>query len=349
MTLRVTFASYDDSPPLGGQGVMLQGMRAALKRRGVLTHTVAGRGDHAVRYPTVLRRAPLDLSLYLNQHPSMLMRGSPDVVHAHGGPGGVLLLRRPRVPLVYTAHHTYAQAHPRGSAWRLPAPLEARSYRLATMVLPVSPSTAAAVRAMGIPSSRIEVVPPGVDVPEADDAAREAARVLFVGRLRRDKGVLDAIDVMRALVEERADVRGVVIGDGALADEVRARVGREPRIEIRGAADASEVKREYARASLLLVPSRYEGLGLVALEGQAAGTPVVGYDVDGLRHAVVDGGVLVPAGDAEALRAAAVALLQDDARRRELGERGRAFVRERHSWDRTAERLEQIYAALAHA
>ena len=54
---RVTFATYDDTPPLGGQGVMLQGMRAALEERGVDTATVSGRGEHAIRYPRVTGRA----------------------------------------------------------------------------------------------------------------------------------------------------------------------------------------------------------------------------------------------------------------------------------------------------
>ena len=60
--MRVTFASYDDDPPLGGQGVLLHGMRAALERRDIDVATVSGRGDHAIHYPRVTRRAPLDLS-----------------------------------------------------------------------------------------------------------------------------------------------------------------------------------------------------------------------------------------------------------------------------------------------
>ena len=345
---RVTFATYDDTPPLGGQGVVLEGMRAALQRRGVFVHCISGRGEHAIPYRRVTGRAPLDLSLHLNLHPSVLTRERPDVVHAFGGPGGVILLRRINAPLVYTAHHTYAQAHARSSPYRLPAPLEARSYRLAAMVLTVSPSTANAVRAMGIPPAKIEVMPPGIDIVDSNDTARDAKRVLFVGRLRADKGVLDALDVMCSLVREH-DANGVIIGDGPLVDGVRRRIQTEPRITHHGAADRRTLADHYAHASVLLMPSRYEGLGLVALEAQAAGTPVVGYDVDGLRHAVVTGGVLVPYGDVQQLRAATAELLHDESKRTELGTAGREFVRAHHSWDSVAVRLEQIYDQLRSA
>ena len=344
---RVTFATYDDTPPLGGQGVMLQGMRAALEQRGVETATVSGRGTHAIRYARVTGRAPLDLSLHLNRHPEELLRADPDVVHAYGGPGGVILLRRLDVPVVYTAHHTYRQAHGLTSPYRLPGPLEARAYHMAALVLAVSQSTADAVRAMGVPASRIGVLPPGVELPDIDGTSREPGRLLFVGRLERDKGVLDAVEVMRALVRSRPGTHGVIIGAGSMAGKVQARIAGDPAIEYAGMAAPAVVRREYARAALLLMPSRYEGLGLVALEAQAAGTPVVGYDVDGLRHAAPDGGVLVPVGDVGRLLAAAEALLDDPARRDRLGASGRDFVSRQHSWERMAARLQEVYTAVS--
>ena len=84
------------------------------------------------------------------------------------------------------------------------------------------------------------------------------------------------------------------------------------------------------------MPSRFEGLGMVALEAQAAGTPVVGFDVDGLRDAVGVGGVLVPAGDLAALRGAVDGLLRTPTRRKEAGARGRQVVLAEHSWDAIA-------------
>jgi glycosyltransferase involved in cell wall biosynthesis len=344
---RVTIASYDDDPPLGGQGVVVHGMRAALERRGMRVHTISGRGEHAIALARRTGRAPLDFSLQLNRYPQILMRASPDVIHAHGGPGGVLLWKKLGAPLVYTAHHTYRQAHARGSVKRLLNGVEARSYRGAAMVLPVSRSTANALLEMGIPASRIEVLSNGVDAVDLPGVEHEDGRVLFVSRMEREKGVLDAISVFQALTEADPRVHGVLVGGGSLEAEVRRAAEMSGgRIEYLGALGREALDREYARAVLVLMPSRFEGLGMVALEAQAAGTPVVGFDVDGLRDAVGTGGILVPAGDLGALRVAAADLLSDPARRAEAGTRGREVVLAEHSWDAIGGRLEEIYRSL---
>ena len=82
------------------------------------------------------------------------------------------------------------------------------------------------------------------------------------------------------------------------------------------------------------------------MEAQSGGTPVVGYDVDGLRDAAPEGGVLVRVGDVQALRAATLDLVNDASRLAELGARGRDFVRRRHSWDAVADRLLELYQQL---
>jgi len=343
---RVTIASYDDDPPLGGQGVVVHGMRAALERRGVRVHTISGRGEHAIAFARRTGRAPLDFSMQLNRFPQILVRAAPDVIHAQGGPGGVLLWKRLGAPLVYTAHHTYRQAHGRGSVKRLMNGVEARSYRGAAMVLPVSRSTANALLEMGIPAARIEVLTNGVDAIDLPGVEHEDGRVLFVSRMEREKGALDALSVLEVLTED-PQVHGVMVGGGSLEAEIRrVAAASGGRIEYLGALDRAALDHEYARAAVVVMPSRFEGLGMVALEAQAAGTPVAGFDVDGLRDAVGVGGVLVPSGDLPALRAAVSGLLANPAYRSELGARGRETVLAEHSWDAIGARLEEIYRAV---
>ncbi|HEY6379767.1 MAG TPA: glycosyltransferase, partial [Candidatus Dormibacteraeota bacterium] len=191
MTVRVTLATYDDDPPVGGQGVLVRGMRAALVRRGVEMRTVAGRGTNAVPFPLRTGRAMLDLSLHLSGQPQLLLDGGAELVHAMGGPGGILLTRGLPVPLVYTANHTYAQAYRRADPRRALSFVEARAYRRAAAVLCISPSTADVVRGLGVEARRVEVVLPGVEVDRITAAAagvtREPGRVLFVGRLEAAK------------------------------------------------------------------------------------------------------------------------------------------------------------------
>ncbi len=341
---RVTFVSYDDEPPLGGQGVELRGMRSALVTRGHAVSTVAGRGHNGLRFRRLTGRAPLDFSIHLNRHAELVNATAPDVVHALGGPGGVLLLRDLRVPLVYTANHTYRMAHGRTSFRRLLSPLEARAYRRAARVLAISASTAAAVRDLGIPPGRVEVLPPGVEVPDGAPAAREPTRLLFAGRWEATKGVLTALMVMRDVIAVRPQVTGLVVGSGSLQAQVRAMGARLPGIEVAGFVDEGRLTGEYERATIVLVPSTYEGLGLVALEAQARGALVVGYDVDGLRDAVAPPGLLVPPGDVAAMTQLCLQLIDDPRRCADMAAQNREWVRASHSWERVGARLEQVYA-----
>ncbi|MDQ6847028.1 MAG: glycosyltransferase family 4 protein [Candidatus Dormibacteraeota bacterium] len=344
---RVTFVSYDDEPPLGGQGVELRGMRAALTARGHMVTTLAGRGQNEMKYPLITGRAPLDFSISLNVRSKVIRNSRPDVVHALGGPGGVLLLRRALgAPLVYTANHTYRMAHHRGSVRRLLSPLEGLAYRGAAMVLAISPSTATAVRGLGVPGDRIEVLAPGVDAPASPPQPRSGFRLLFAGRWEAEKGVLEAIDVMREVIARRPGATATVVGSGRLAGRVRAAATGIPGLTVAGRVDDERLAREYAEASAVLVPSRYEGLGLVALEGQARGAVVVGYDVDGLRDATAERSLLVDPGDVAGMVRLCVHLNDEPARRDQLGRAAHQWVRERHSWERIGARLEEVYAAV---
>jgi glycosyltransferase involved in cell wall biosynthesis len=215
-------------------------------------------------------------------------------------------------------------------------------------VLPVSRSTANSLLEMGIPASRIEVLSNGVDAVDLPGVDHEDDRVLFVSRLEKEKGVLDALLVLQSLAAARPGTHGVVVGGGSLEGEVRrAAAASGGRIAYLGALGREELDREYARAAIVLMPSRFEGLGMVALEAQAAGTPVVGFDVDGLRDAVGTGGVLAPPGNMTALRDAAITLLNDPVRRAEIGAQGREVVLAEHSWDAIGARLQEVYAALS--
>lgn len=342
---RITFVSYDDEPPQGGQGVVLRGMRRALVGRGHTVRTLSGRGDQAIRYPRLTGRPPLDFSIEVNRRLSLIRRLDGDVVHVNGGPGGVLLLRDPGVPVVYTAHHTYRQAHGPGSLRRLLSPLEARSYRHAAMVLAVSPSTARAVNRLGVSRRRIEVLTPGVEGPLEAAPSREPGRLLFAGRWETEKGVIDAVAIMRDVLTQRPGATAAVAGSGRLGAAVR-RAAAGSAIEVLGRVAEGRLRAEYARAAVVLMPSRYEGLGLVALEAQAAGAVVVANDVDGLRDAVLTADTLVEAGDIRAAVAQCLRLIDDPG---ECGAMAAAAQREvlaTHSWDAVAGRLEQVYTSL---
>jgi glycosyltransferase involved in cell wall biosynthesis len=135
-----------------------------------------------------------------------------------------------------------------------------------------------------------------------------------------------------------------VVGAGSLGERVRALAATIPGVEVAGHVDAGRLAAEYDRAAVVIVPSRYEGLGLVALEAQAHRAAVAGYDVDGLRDAVPQRDLLVPPGHLSALADRCIRLIDEPQYREDVAARGREFVRAEHSWDAMARRLEQVYA-----
>lgn len=343
--LSVCLATWDDDPPLGGQGVYARGLRGALEARGVHVRTVAGRGPHAVAYRRLTGRPHVDLTLALNRSPQTLLTGGPDLVHLSAGPGGVHLFRHVTVPVVYTAHHTYRQAHGRLRLRRWYGALTAHCYGQAAAVVAVSPSTADALVASGVAADKVVVISPGVDADAAlDDSRRVPGRMLFLGRLEPEKGPLEAVAVMEQVAAVLPGAHGVVVGRGSLAGALAgACEATGGTVTYRGGLSDEEVAAELRAASVVLMPSAYEGLGLVALEAMGAGAVVAGFDVEGLHDTIGDDGLLVAAGDTAALAAGCRALLADDAGRRRLAEQALDHIRRERSWRRCAELVEELY------
>jgi glycosyltransferase involved in cell wall biosynthesis len=142
-----------------------------------------------------------------------------------------------------------------------------------------------------------------------------------IGRLHEQKGwdvLCAAAPAIRAAVPEAALA---VIGHGPEREALEA-AAAEAGVRLLGwRPDAG---RDIAAFDVLVLPSRYEGLSLTAIEALAAGVPIVASDVPGLREAVGESGVLVPPEDPAALAAAVAGLLRDESRRRALADAGQA-------------------------
>jgi glycosyltransferase involved in cell wall biosynthesis len=178
------------------------------------------------------------------------------------------------------------------------------------------------------------VIASGVDLPDSLAEPADPPHVLYVGRLAVEKGVEE-------LAEATAGMPRVVVGDGPLRHLVPDAVGFVP---------PAELGQYYDRAAIVVCPSRREGYGVVAREAMAHGRPVVAVAVGGLLDAVEHErtGLLVPPGDAGALRAAIERLLGDQLLRARLGAAARERAGERFSWTAaTAATLAAYEAALS--
>ncbi|PAP75961.1 glycosyltransferase [Rubrivirga marina] len=290
----------------------------------------------------------------------------PALLHAHfGGCAAVALPLADTlgIPFVVTFHGVDATRTLRD---RLRAPTltsqlyllrEQRLQKRADAVLVVANYMRDLLLARGFPEDKVRVHYLGIDTEAfaPDRSGVPPPLVLFVGRMVEKKG---ATYLLRAMAKVRADVPEaelVVIGDGPL----RASLEREaaalvPGARFLGRRPPAEVREWMNRARVLSVPSIVaksgdrEGLGIVFLEAQSVGTPVVTFPTGGVPEALDDGasGFLVPEKDVEALAARITSLLTDDALWASMSERGIAWVRERFDIRRQARALESLYDEL---
>jgi glycosyltransferase involved in cell wall biosynthesis len=179
----------------------------------------------------------------------------------------------------------------------------------------------------GIPSERVSVSPnPAPDVPvlpPREELRREfgldGPTLGFAGRLMAAK----ALDVALTALQSVPGVFLVVAGDGpdrAALERQSSTLGLDGRVRFLGARSRADVLRILAASDAALLPSRWENFPHLVVEALAVGTPVVATAVGGVPEVVRDGenGLLVPAGDADALAAAIRRLMTDDALRARL-------------------------------
>ena len=194
------------------------------------------------------------------------------------------------------------------------------------------------------------VIKNAVMPPQLDARARErlglppgAFVVGGIGRLHAQK----AWDVLCRAAElvhaSRPEICFVVVGEGPERDALE----REPscsHVRFHGyVPDASSLLGGF---DLLAIPSRYEGLGLVAIEGMLAGVPIVASDIEGLVEAIEESGRLVPPENASALADAILELANDPARLRTLAEQAATHARSSFPYERMIEETARVYDRL---
>jgi glycosyltransferase involved in cell wall biosynthesis len=256
-------------------------------------------------------------------------------------------------PVVLLVHHLFGATAFREASF----PLAAATWLLERPIGPVyrgvpaqaiSRSTADDLVARGLRASDVRVIYPGVDLGfyAPDPAAQRLPEptFLYLGRLRRYKGIDLVLRAVAALRDRGTHVRLLVGGKGEYEPRLRALAAElrlEDRVEFLGFV-SEERKRELFRTVWANVfPSPKEGWGITNVEAAACGTATVASDSPGLRESVLDGrtGILVPHGDVGALAAALEGLARSPERVAELGRAALEFSAQ-FTWDRTADETE---------
>jgi phosphatidyl-myo-inositol dimannoside synthase len=215
-------------------------------------------------------------------------------------------------------------------------------------------------------AARMTRLHPGVDAAafRPDPAARAALReryglgnrpvVVCVSRLVPRKGQDTLLRAWPAVLEQVPDAALLIVSGGPYAralHQLAERTGISGSVTFTGPVARPELPAHYAAGDVFAMPCRtrrggldVEGLGIVYLEASAAGLPVVGGDSGGAPDAILEGetGYVVGGRDVSALSDRLIALLQDPAGARAMGEKGRAWVERDWNWDVIANRLRAL-------
>lgn len=303
--------------------------------------------------------------------------GHYDIIHAHywlSGQVGWLARDRWRVPLVFTAHTLAAVKNASLAAGDTAEPqvrvigeqqVAAEADRLVVNTVQEARDLCTSY---GADPARIEVVTPGADLDCYTPGSREAARaelglspdeqvVGFVGRIQPLKAPDVLMRAMAPIIRAAArPTRLLVVGgpSGTGLDrpdsliELAAELGISDSVTFLPPQPPQRLAQVYRAVDLVAVPSFSESFGLVAVEAQACGVPVVAADVGGLGVAIADGitGRLVDGHAIDTWTGALAGMLADPAR---LADMGRAATRHarQFSWDHTTDALLDLYGRAA--
>ena len=300
-----------------------------------------------------------------------------DLIHSHywlSGMVGRRLKAEHGIPLVHTMH-TMAKVKNAALSEDQSSEPDDREQGEAAIVADADVLTANTAdeaaeleRHYGATADQIRIVPPGVDLHtfhpcdqpknRAQLGVHQDARViLFVGRIQPLKAPDVLIRAVGELVRRdpgrRSRLRLIIIGSpsgpdaewSATLTPLAQELGVSDLVSLRPHSPRAELFRWYCAADVVGVPSYNESFGLVALEAQACGRPVVATDVGGLRHAVLDQetGILVRGQDPNAWAEALGTVLDDDPKRLRMGARAAAHA-SGFSWDNTAAATLSAYA-----
>ena len=356
--LHVCLLSYRSNPHCGGQGVYLKNLSRALKDLGHVVDVISGPPDPQLDDDIPVYHLPC-LDLYNPEDPFRI-----PTPHELRDPLNLIEWAiNKRVPTIATIHHpvtvdrkiaiqSACSPWEKMKQWRWYSfiGMQKRVSRSLARIITVSKSAKKDIsRDFNIPMEKFSIVPNGIDTKLFYPIAkiqREKNRVIVTNSADTPlKGLFFLFQAVAELAKIQ-DIHVTVVGepkkDGDIVKLV-SELGIGQRINFTGRIDGQEFVRQYARATIAVIPSVYEGFGLPVGEAMACGVPVISTTGGALPEVVGDAGVLVPPADSAALAGAIHELLGNPKKAKKLGLAGYKRVQEHFTWKRAAEKTVAAY------
>lgn len=273
----------------GGAEVYWESTRKALEVRGITVHTITLEKPTTDDVFSIIKKE-LAKSQF-EQLLKALNESKPDLLHFNKQ---IILsstqkkrLKEAQIPLVLTVHDQYSIPFPINLKNRI----KHQFYRFDTLIdyfiIPSKHYYQLLIK-KNIPN--IHYIPHFIDTENWMYQPRDntAKQLLFVGRLEREKGIFLLLDTLKALVEEGGDYQLTMVGEGKQKQTLLNRInnlGLTSLVQVVGFKTQSELSDYYNKSSLLIVPSlKNELFGLVGIEAQASGLPVIASDLAGIKE-----------------------------------------------------------------
>jgi len=291
-----------------------------------------------------------------------------DVIHAHDWmvtDAAWVLKTTYDTPLVTTIHateqgrmggiHTSLQRYVHQMEWRL-------TYESFRVIVNSQHMVDELRGSFDLPLNKIDVIPNGVtpenfriDFPDNEKrafrqsfAGESQKIVLYVGRLVNEKGVQVLIDAAPKVIQQYPETQFLIVGTGYFMETLKAQanyLGVAHNVRFLGYVADSDLLKLYQITDAVAIPSLYEPFGIVALEGMAAGAPVVVSDVGGLRDFVehMQNGVTTYAGNSDSLAWGILQVLRDSGLAHHLNQTATKAVEEVYNWKMITKKTQETY------
>jgi glycogen(starch) synthase len=368
MSMRILFWTESFWPSIGGVETFSRQVLPRMRSRGITFCVVTGAGaapagtSYAVDgipvrawpfYETLARRDPSRLAALRGEIRELKNEFQPDLVHLNTLTYSAVFHLETRdacpAPVLVTIHSALEQQDTG------PDSIGGRVLRSADRINACSNAVLAeARRRLPDRAPRMTSIPYGAEIPGAAVRPRQLEEpvILCYGRMVRPKGFDLALQAFAAIVRTWPQARLCLAGDGPerpRLEELAARLGVEDRVDFAGWVKPDDVPELLNRATLVVVPSRWEEpFGLVALEAGAMARPVIAARAGGLAEAVEHQrtGWLVTRESVAEFATAIDRLLREPELAEALGQAARRRVADRFSWDRCARSYEDLYREL---